>query len=116
MGPIGKYESTNKFTYEGPDAKLQKIKVETTLTYQPPGQSTSASLPFKIKSADLKSKSATGTVYFDNEKHRFDHSESNLKLDGTLKVNIGGMDSDVKLTQEQKTTVATSDKNPVASK
>src|SRR5262249_18535561 len=48
MGPIGKYENKFKYTYEGKNAqgaddaakKLDRIKVETTLTYQPPTDAT----------------------------------------------------------------------------
>src|SRR5262249_27375514 len=51
MGPIGTYDTTYKYTYEGKDGKLDKLKVDTTLAYQPPGANTSGTLPFKIKSA-----------------------------------------------------------------
>jgi hypothetical protein len=114
MGPIGSYDSTYKYTYEGKEGKLDKIKVETKLEYHTPGASTAATLPFKIKEAKLDSKDATGTVLFDNDKHRLDSSKQKLKLEGTLKIDIGGMTSDVKLTQEQDTTVKTTDTNPVA--
>jgi Family of unknown function (DUF6263) len=113
MGPIGKYENSSKFTYEGPEQKLQKIKVDSTLTYQPPGQSASASLPFKIKSADLKSKNASGTILFDNEKHRVQQSDQKMTLEGKLTIEIGGQPSEVDLTQEQTTSVKTLDDNPV---
>jgi hypothetical protein len=117
MGPIGSYETTAKFTYEGlDDKKLSKIKVETSLNYTPPGANAAATLPFKIKAEGTKltSKNATGTIFFDNEKHRLDHSTQTLKLEGTLKIDIGGMTSDVELTQDQTTTVTTTDTNPIA--
>src|SRR5262249_44600534 len=37
MGPIGTYDTVNKYTYEGKDGKLDKIKVDTTLKYAAPG-------------------------------------------------------------------------------
>src|SRR6516165_4776140 len=55
MGPIGTYESTYKYTYEGKQEKLDKIKVDTTLRYDPPGANQSGSLPFQIKTAKLDS-------------------------------------------------------------
>jgi hypothetical protein len=116
MGPIGTYDTTYKYTYEGKDGKLDKIKVETTLKYSPPSTDAGAVLPFKIKQADLKSKEATGTVLFDNEKGRLDSSETNLKLEGKLTIEIGGMSSEVELSQTQKTTVKTTDKNPIGEK
>jgi hypothetical protein len=113
MGPIGTYDTTYKYTYEGKEGKLDKIKVDTTLNYQPPGANTSGTLPFKILSAKLTTKDATGTILFDDEKHRLDSSDMKLTLDGTLQIDIGGMNSPVNLTQEQHTTVKTSDNNPV---
>ncbi len=40
MGPIGKYKNEYTYTYEGPDSatKLDKIKVDTKLTYTPAGE------------------------------------------------------------------------------
>jgi hypothetical protein len=113
MGPIGSYDTTYKYTYEGKDGKLEKIKVDATLKYEPPAASASGSLPFKIKSADLKSKDATGTIWFDNEKHYLDHSSMKMKLEGKLTIDISGMTTDVDLTQEQDTDVKTFDTNPI---
>ncbi|HZT82512.1 MAG TPA: DUF6263 family protein [Gemmataceae bacterium] len=119
MGPIGKYENSYKYTFEGPDAKtkLDKIKVDTTLKYVPPSDSaTGGSLPFKIKSADLKSTDASGTVTFDNAKGRVASSEQKLNLKGDLSIEIGGQTTKVELNQTQTTTVKTTDTNPVPKK
>jgi hypothetical protein len=117
MGPIGRYDNTYKYTYEGPDNKLEKIKVETTLKYTPPADTGAANpLPFKIKSANLTSSDAGGTIWFDAEKGRVDHSEMKLKLSGELSIEIGGQTTKVDLQQEQTTKVTTSDKNPVEKK
>lgn len=113
MGPIGSYDTTYKYTYEGKEGDLDKIKVETTLKYSPPGENTAGGLPFRIKSADLKTKDASGTILFDNKKHRLASSEMNLKLEGKLTIEIGGMTTEVDLTQTQKTTVKTTDDNPL---
>jgi hypothetical protein len=114
MGPIGRYETKTKYTYKGKEGKLEKIQVDTDLKYETPAANAAATLPFKIKKADLKSKSATGTILFDNDKHRIDSSNQKLTLEGTLTIDIGGQTSEVALTQEQTTTVKTTDTNPVA--
>jgi hypothetical protein len=121
MGPIGKYENEHKFTLEGQDtaSKNYKIKSETTLKYTPPGEQTAAGaggLPFKIKSADLKSSNATGTILFNNEKGRVDKSEMSLDLSGSLSIEIGGQTTKVELSQTQKTSVEASEKNPLDKK
>jgi hypothetical protein len=113
MGPIGTYDTTYKYTYEGKEGKLDKIKVDTTLVYGPPGPNAGGALPFQIKSAKIETKGATGSILFDNEKHRLEKSDTKLKLEGKMTISIGGMNTDVDLSQDQTTTVTTSDKNPV---
>jgi hypothetical protein len=113
MGPIGTYDTEYKYTYEGKDGKLDKIKQDTTLTYTAPGADAGAVLPFKIKSADLKSKDATGTILFDSEKGRVDSTELKMKLDGKLTIDIGGTSTEVELSQEQTTKVKTHEKDPL---
>jgi hypothetical protein len=117
MGPIGKYENSYKYTFDGPDdkeKKLLKIKVDTTLKYKEPGDAAgAAALPFRIKSADLKSTSATGTVLYDPEQKRIEKTTMDLKLKGELVIDIGGQPTKVELEQTQTSTVETSDKNPL---
>jgi hypothetical protein len=117
MGPIGKYDNEYKYTYEGREAKQDKITVDTTLKYTPPGEVAGVGgLPFKIKSADLKSTNAKGTILFSEEKGRVEKSNMSLDLDGKLSIEIGGQTTEVKLTQTQKTEVETSDKSFVEKK
>ena len=117
MGPIGKYENVYTYTYEGKDEKdkkLDRIKVDTKLTYKEPGDVAGVGgLPFKIKSADLKSTKASGEVLFDEAKGRVQSSKSEMELSGKLSIEIGGQTTTVDLSQTQKTDVETSDTNPV---
>jgi Family of unknown function (DUF6263) len=123
MGPIGKYENKFKYTYDGKntaamaedDKKLDRIKVETTLTYTPPGDAAAggASLPFKIKSASLTSKDANGFILFNADKGRIVSSEMKLTLSGDLNIEIGGQTTKVELTQNQTTTVKTTEDSPI---
>jgi len=117
MGPIGKYDNTYKYTYEGPDGKLYKIKVDTTLKYRAPSEQGGAGgLPFKIKSADLKSTSASGTILFNKDKGRVEKSNTDLELKGKLSIEIGGQATTVELSQTQKSSVETLDENPIKKK
>jgi hypothetical protein len=115
LGPIGGYKSNLKYTYEGPDDKnkdLAKIKIETTLTYEPPTDAGDG-LPFKIKDAKLTSKNAKGDVLFDVKKGRLEKSNQSLELEGELNIEIGGMTTKVELKQKQDTTITTSDQPQV---
>jgi hypothetical protein len=112
MGPIGSYVTKYTYTYEGKQDKFDKISVVTDLKYQEPGAAGGGALPFQIKAAKLESKGATGTILFDNEKHRVDQSDTKMKLEGKLTISIGGMNTEVDLVQDQTTTVKTSDTKP----
>jgi hypothetical protein len=117
MGPIGKYENEYKYTYDGKDGKLDKIKVETTVKYTPPGEAAGVGgLPFKIKSADLKSTNASGTITFDADKGRVEKSDMSLDLKGELSIEIGGQTTKVELNQTQRTNVESSDDDPLKKK
>lgn len=119
MGPIGKYENDYKYTLEKVENNKATIKAETTLKYSQPqevaGGGTSG-LPFKIKSADLKSSNATGQVIFDVTKGRIESSTMSLNLAGELNIEIGGQTTKVELTQTQTSNVSTSDENPTVKK
>jgi len=111
LGPIGSYKSVYTYTYEGQDTTnkdLAKIKVDTTLTYVAP-TGPEDGLPFRIKTADLKSTNAKGSVLFDIKKGRLEKSEQSLELQGNLDIEIAGMSTKVELKQKQDTTVTTSD-------
>ena len=117
MGPIGKYENEYTYTYEGTEKDLDKINVDTKLTYLPPEKADGVGgLPFRIKSAKLESKNAKGTVYFNRDKGRVEKTDMSLELGGTLEIEIGGQQTKVELSQTQKTDVHTSDTNPIETK
>jgi Family of unknown function (DUF6263) len=116
MGPIGKYETTYKYTYDGKEGKDDKIKVETTLKYkEPAAEGGVGGLPFRIKKAKLDTeKPSTGTIKYDSSKGRIESSTLSLDLSGELEIEIGGQTTKVDLKQTQKTDVDTLDKNPLA--
>jgi hypothetical protein len=118
MGPIGKYDNTYTYTLEGAEGNDQKIAVKTELKYTPPDESKEGigGLPFKIKSADLKSENAKGTILFDTVKGRVAKTDMQLELKGELSIEIGGTPTKVELSQTQTTTVETSDSNPIEKK
>jgi hypothetical protein len=119
MGPIGKYKNEYTYKYEGPDDKdknLDKISVETKLTYTPPEKAEGiGQLPFRIKSAKLESKKANGTVWFNRKMGRVEKTDMSVELGGTLEIEIGGQQTKVDLTQTQETKVETSDTDPTKS-
>jgi hypothetical protein len=111
LGPIGTYKTDYTYTREGQEKNLDKIKVEAKLTYSAPTDK--GGLPFVIKSAELTSKEGTGVAYFDRAKGRFDSSSMKMKLEGNLKIEVGGMETEVQLTQDQTATVKSHDDNPI---
>ena len=110
LGPIGKYTTTYKYAYEGADKAGEKVKVDAELTYTAPTEK--AGLPFQIKSASLKSKEGAGSAIFDKAKGRFESTSMKMKLEGSLVIEVGGMETTVELTQDQTATVKTLDQDP----
>ena len=116
LGPIGSYDNSYEYKYEGKENKLDKISVKTTLKYTAPVEPAGGGagpLPFKIKSAELTSKDSKGTILFDSAKGRLESSTTELTLTGKLTIEIGQQPTVVELTQKQTTTVKTFDKNPI---
>jgi len=118
MGPIGKYVNSYEYTYEKvTDKGLDQIAVKTTLDYvQPDDKQQGGGLPFKIKSAKLKSSNPVGQIFFDNKKGRVQSSTMKLELKGDLSIEIGGQVTTVSLSQTQESTTETSDEDPLKKK
>jgi hypothetical protein len=110
MGPIGSYETTYTYTPEGGD----KINVKATMTYSPPKDS--GGLPFVIRGGNLTAEKAEGTITVDKTAGRIKSSEMKMVLKGELKIDIGGMETTVNLTQDQTSTLKTQDDNPIPAK
>jgi hypothetical protein len=117
MGPTGSFDTNYKYTYEGRDEnQLQRIKVDTTLKYNPPDPNIGWTLPFKIVKADLTSKRSSGNILFDSAKGRMVKSDMTLHLTGTLTISIGGMADEITLDQTQTTKIRMMDDNPIGQK
>jgi hypothetical protein len=117
LGPIGTYKTDYKFTAAGKGGKnkdLDKIGVKASMVYAPPMDS--GGLPFKIKAGKLEGKDGTGEALFNPKLGRFDSYTMKMKLEGKLTIDIGGMVTEVDLTQDQTATVTSSNDNPVPEK
>ena len=117
MGPIGKYDNEYNYTLESVDKDTAKIKVDTVLNYKEPGDvAGQGGLPFKIKSAKLKSSNPVGEITFSVAKGRLEKSNTKLELKGELQIEIGGQATKVDLSQTQESSVETSDTDPLPKK
>ncbi len=117
MGPIGKYNTTYTYTYDGQDAKKNEIvKIKTDLKYEAPKAEAMGGLPFRIKSAELKGSDGTGTVVIDPKLGWVASQDMSLTLKGKLTIEIGQQSTEVDLDQKQTTSIKTSEKNPVPEK
>lgn len=117
LGPIGSYDVTNKFTFKGKNTDgadaaekdLDKVDVTSTLTYKAPTDQQEGLL-FRIKGGTLESVDPKpGYILYNAKTGRIIKSNLTVTMKGTLNVIVGGQDTNVDLTQEQTTEVATSD-------
>jgi len=113
LGPIGTWDTTYDYTLDKIEKDVATIGVKTTMKYEKPSEADAGGLPFKIKSADLKSENASGTILFEIKAGRVTSVEMSQKLKGKLSIEIGGMTTEVELDQTQKTTVKTQDTDPI---
>jgi len=115
MGPIGSYETTYTYTYDGPDKdkKEEKIGIKTDLKYTPPTDKGDQTLPFKIKDAKLEPKDASGTIVYDPKAGWVKSLEMKMTLTGNLTIEIGQQSTTVDLTQDQTTKITTSAESPI---
>lgn len=71
-------------------------------------------LPFTIKDAKLQSRSGRITMLFDRAKGRVASSTMTVRVQGDLTIEIGGMQTEVALSQSQTITMKCYDANPLA--
>jgi RNA polymerase sigma factor (sigma-70 family) len=105
---MGKCRVQYKYTYEGQEGKLDRIRVEATLDEQPTGEGT----PFNIKAGKVRSK-GTGTLLFDRARGRAVSLRMEQKLEGKLTVASGEREAPMEVSQTQRIIVRTTDTSPV---
>jgi hypothetical protein len=107
LGSVGTYQTTYQYTYQGnvkPPKNLVTIAVQPTLKYEGPANAGAGALPFKIQGGDLMSTRGHGVMVLDLNQGRIVQATLDMGVEGTLKIDIGGMTTDVKLRQTQKRT------------
>jgi hypothetical protein len=111
---IGQYLTAYRYTYEGLTGTQDCIAVRTKFTYAPPSPGDHASMFFKILKADLKNCDGTGVILFDRVRGRISQVALEAPLEGRFTIEtIGGTSTEVDVRGTQKTTVKTSDINPI---
>jgi len=106
LGPLGTIKQLNRYTYDGAEGKLHRIKNEPAYTFALPNANAPAGgLPFAIKKSDLKSTESAGWLLFDNHRGVLHSSQVEVKMAGTMSVEIGGQVTEMELTQTQKTVI-----------
>jgi len=110
LGPIGDYTTKFHFTYKGEKSGKDTVGIKTTLTYSAP--ESKAGLPFVIQKADLKGENGEGEAIFDRAKGRFESTNMKMKLTGKLTIEVGNMNTEVELNQDQESSSLTYDDMP----
>src|SRR5262249_15110755 len=112
MRPIGTYDT--KYVYKVDPKDKNKINVTADMTYSPPKAGDGATtLPFIIKSGDLKADNATGTITLDPKTGNIANSDMKMDVKGTLNIEIAGMQTSVELNQTQTSKLTTKYEDPL---
>jgi hypothetical protein len=115
LGPIGSYKTTSKYSYQGTKDNLDRIKVESRSTYTPPARK--GNLPFQITGGALGTpKTLPGEILFDRARGRLVSASIPINLEGSLNIELGGMNTLVELVQSQTMTVTVTDRDPMPAK
>jgi hypothetical protein len=103
MGPLGKMKQFNRFVYAGQEGALQAITASPSASFEAPGPKAPGALPFTFKSGKLSTTAAGGKYLFDNQKGLLRSAEVEMTLSGKLVIDTGGMETEIELSQTQKT-------------
>jgi hypothetical protein len=111
LGPLGTYLTMFTYTFDGPgDKRRDKISFKSNMQYTKPD--TRNGQPFTIKDVKLSTNEGSGVALFDRAKGRFAEIAMTMKLEGILTIEVGDIDTKVKLSQIQSARSTTSDDPP----
>jgi hypothetical protein len=113
LAGLGDMTSKTKLTLDGHENNVAKIKISAEIAFKP-GKGDVKGLPIKITKADLKTEKFTGTHTFDTKLGRLKDSKQEMTIKGTFTISAGGQDIEAGIAQKSVTTLAVTDKNPVA--
>jgi hypothetical protein len=111
MSSVGEYTVTYRYTYEGREGRLDRVKVECTLKELPAGGDGKAP-PMRIKKGATSGK-GSGTLFFDRDKGQVARLELSLRVEGSYTTRANDVDTEVGVVQTQRTTLRTTDANPL---
>jgi hypothetical protein len=113
LGPLGKMKMDVTYTYKGKakheGAEVDQVDYTAKLEWTG-SEDAGEGAPFKIVKGKLEAKEFAGKFFYDAAKGHPVHNETSTKLGGTLTVAVGGMELEMSLEMDQKTTVKVSDK------
>jgi RNA polymerase sigma factor (sigma-70 family) len=109
MGSAGEYRATYRYTYQGREDGLDKVKIRVEdLRLARPAEDG----VFKIKNGELRCTEGGGTLLFDRARGRTTRLDLRLTVEGKLTL-AGDAETVVELSQTEKVTVRTTDTDPV---
>jgi hypothetical protein len=103
MGPLGKMKLLNRFVYDGQEGTLQAITASPNASFDAAAAKPAGALPFTLKGGKLSTTASAGKYLFDNQKGLLRSAEVEMTLSGKLVIDTGGMETEIELTQTQKT-------------
>jgi hypothetical protein len=102
LGPLGSFQSLNKYTYGGKMDGADIITYESSLTYAAPKNGSDV---FKVVKGDLQAKTAAGRYLFDAPRGRLMQAERRLVIVGELAIEVAGNQVEMSFEMDQKTSV-----------
>jgi hypothetical protein len=97
LGPMGGFQASCRFTYEGIVDQLDQVRLAMTLKYLPPVEKKGGTLFLVKKGELLADRPGSGLARFDRKRGRLDRAEWEFKVKGKLLVEVPGIESELDL-------------------
>jgi hypothetical protein len=110
LGPLGNFSLSSQFKLKDLEKGLARIESVSEAKYEAPKEGGDAG-GFAITKGELKGEKLTGTIVFDPKSGRVKESRTDVQMKGTLTVSVGGMETEVGISQRLTMTGTVSDKN-----
>ena len=112
MGPLGGFKLNNNFTYTGKKEGGDGIDSKVTMEWTPAKGDGALGGLFKVVKSDMKG-DGTATYVFDTAKGRPGTTVTKMKMQGTLTIDVGGMELPMMMAMDTTSTSRVLDTNPL---
>jgi hypothetical protein len=111
LGPMGTFEVTSKYAYQGQERDGHLVTGTVDMKFSPP-KGDGGAFPLKITKANFKDEGSKTRFIFDPQAGRVSRSEAQMRINGSMTMDVNGMEITMNMRMDQNTTSRTLDRRP----